>query len=166
VQTIFVEWLESVRKDIQCVFGHLKQRLRRLQNANQSHDLMDVEYCFKTCCALHSMLLRYNGHGKINNWENYDPEGLKEENYEANREEYILSSSISNPHNVAYEDVIPTEPRRQIPITTRVCDETLYLTRVWTNLLASQLQIKTEIDHEYSSSNSCSHCCYCCSKEQ
>lgn len=61
------------------------------------------------------MLLRYNGHGKINNWENYDPDGLEEESYEANREEYILASSISNPHNVAYEDVIPTEPRRLVP---------------------------------------------------
>jgi hypothetical protein len=115
VQTIFVEWLESVRKDIECVFGHLKQRFRRLQNANQSHDLMDVEYCFKTCCALHNMLLRYNGHGKINNWENYDPDGLEEENYEANREEYILASSISNPHNVAFEEVSPTVPRRLVP---------------------------------------------------
>ena len=115
MQTIFVEWLESVRKDIECVFGHLKQRFRRLQNANQSHDLMDVEYCFKTCCALHNMLLRYNGHGKINNWENYDPDGLEEENYEANREEYILASSISNPHNVAFEEVSPTVPRRLVP---------------------------------------------------
>jgi hypothetical protein len=114
MQTIFVEWLESVRKDIECVFGHSKQRFRILQNANQSHDLMDVEYCFKTCCALLNMLLRYNGHGKINNWENYDPDGLEEDTYKANREEYILASTISNPHNVAYEDIFPTEPRRLV----------------------------------------------------
>jgi len=59
------------------------------------------------------MLLRYNGHGTINNWKNYDLDSLEEERHEVNREEYILASTITNPHNV-YEDVIPTKPRRLV----------------------------------------------------
>jgi hypothetical protein len=58
----------------------------------------------------HASLTKYviNGHGKISNWENYDPEGLEEERYEANREEYILASTITNPHNVAYGMILAT----------------------------------------------------------
>jgi len=112
--TIFVEWLESVRKDIECVFGHLKQRFRRLMNNNHSHNLMDVEYCFKTCCALHNMLLKYNGPVKVTKWENYDPDDDEHENYANDYEEYQNDTNMMNPNNIVHRNTPNTTPARLV----------------------------------------------------
>jgi len=114
-QTIFCEWLESVRKDIECVFGHLKQRFRRLANANQSHDLKEVEYCFKTCCALHNMMLKYTGPIKVTNWEDYDPEQNEELEYNPAADEYT-TNEIQNPHDVVVEPRIIGSQTQQDPV--------------------------------------------------
>lgn len=111
-QTVFVEWVESVRKDIECVFGQLKQRFRRLQNANQSHDLNDVEYCFRTCCALHNMLLKYTGPVKVTDWENYDPDQTEEINMNNEADEYV-NSEVNNPHDVAFNPRVIGEQTQQ-----------------------------------------------------
>jgi len=99
MQRVFCEWLESVRKDIECVFGQLKQRFKRLATSNISQDLKDVEYCFKACCAVHNMMLKYNGPGKVTNWKNYDPDKTEGSVYNPNSAEYFMDE-VENPHGI------------------------------------------------------------------
>jgi Plant transposon protein len=53
--------IESVRKDIEGVFGHLKSRYSFLKNFNRMHNQVDIDNAFVTCCILHNMLLKENG---------------------------------------------------------------------------------------------------------
>ena len=57
----FSEWLESVRKDIECTFGILNQRFRILKTGIRVHSIALVDKIFKTCCALHNRLLEIDG---------------------------------------------------------------------------------------------------------
>ena len=53
--------VESVRKDIEGVFGILKQRFKFLKNFNNLHQQSDVDNAFVTCCMLYNMLLEHDG---------------------------------------------------------------------------------------------------------
>ena len=53
----FSDWVESMRKDVECTFGILKGRWRILKYGLRLHSLMDADNVWKTCCALHNMLL-------------------------------------------------------------------------------------------------------------
>lgn len=54
--------IESVRKDIEGVFGILKSRFAILKHFNRMHHQRDVDNVFVTCCILHNMLLKDNGY--------------------------------------------------------------------------------------------------------
>ena len=55
--------LESVRKDIEGVFGILKVRFRFLKNFNMMRTQSSIDNAFTTCCGmLHNMLLRTDGY--------------------------------------------------------------------------------------------------------
>ncbi len=60
-ELFYTEWIESVRKDIECVFGIMKSRFRFLRNAVCYHEKESVEQAFKTAAILHNMLLSYDG---------------------------------------------------------------------------------------------------------
>lgn len=55
------EWLESVRKDVECTFGILKARFRFLKMPIEYHCKYTIECVFKSCCILHNMLILWNG---------------------------------------------------------------------------------------------------------
>ena len=73
-EVAFSEWLESVRKDVECAFGILKIRFRFLRGFVIYHDPLIIEYAFKTAAMLHNMLLDWDGLDDFN-WENTDPDG-------------------------------------------------------------------------------------------
>jgi hypothetical protein len=54
-------WAESMRKDVECVFGILKGRWRILKTGIRLHGLKVVDDIWFTCCALHNMLLHVDG---------------------------------------------------------------------------------------------------------
>jgi len=72
-EVVFSEWLESVRKDVECAFGILKIRFRLLRNPVVYQDADTISNAFKTACMLHNMLLEYDGLNEFN-WENMDPD--------------------------------------------------------------------------------------------
>lgn len=72
-EVVFSEWLESVRKDVECAFGILKIRFRLLRNPVVYQDADIISNAFKTACMLHNMLLEFDGLNDIN-WENIDPD--------------------------------------------------------------------------------------------
>ena len=49
--------IESVRKDVECVFGILKTRWKILESGIRFRDIERVEQIFNVCCMLHNMML-------------------------------------------------------------------------------------------------------------
>ena len=50
----------SVRKDVECTFGILKNRFRILKTPMLFHDKATIDDIFWTCCVLHNMLLDHD----------------------------------------------------------------------------------------------------------
>ena len=57
----FSEWLESMRKDVECCFGILKGRWRILKTGIRLHGVEAGDKVWMTCCALHNWLLEVDG---------------------------------------------------------------------------------------------------------
>jgi hypothetical protein len=57
----FSQWLESVRKDVECTFGIMKGRFRILKTGIQIHGVKATDKVWLTCCALRNYLLEVNG---------------------------------------------------------------------------------------------------------
>jgi hypothetical protein len=64
----FSQWLESMRKDVECTFGILKGRWRILKTGIRLHNTEVSDNIWLTCCALHNMLLDVDGLSKA--WKN------------------------------------------------------------------------------------------------
>lgn len=64
----FSDWLESFRKDVECVFGILKGRWRVLKTGIRLEGPQAADNVWLTCCALHNLLLEADGLSK--EWEN------------------------------------------------------------------------------------------------
>ena len=71
----FSEWLESMRKDVECTFGIMKGRFCLLRYGLRFQSIDKCDQLFLTCCALHNMLLEKDGlhknwnKGVRSNWE-------------------------------------------------------------------------------------------------
>ena len=69
------QWLESLRKDVECTFGIMKGRFRILKSGIRLHTLLGADRIWKTCCALHNWLLDIDGldlkweNGVRSDWE-------------------------------------------------------------------------------------------------
>ena len=77
-EILWSEMLESVRKDIECTFGVLKQRFRILRNGITLQTEAAIEALVKTCCIINNMLLIHDGlydrwEDNIN-WEKLSPD--------------------------------------------------------------------------------------------
>jgi hypothetical protein len=55
------EWIESFRKDAECVFGILKGRFRVLKTGIRLDGPKAADSIWLTCCALHNWLLESDG---------------------------------------------------------------------------------------------------------
>lgn len=55
------EWIESFRKDSECVFGTLKGRWRILKTGIRLEGEEAADNVWLTCCALHNLLLEVDG---------------------------------------------------------------------------------------------------------
>jgi hypothetical protein len=71
----FSQWLESLRKDVECTFGILKGRWRVLKSGIRVHNTEAADNMWLTCCAMHIMLLDVDGlsvgwqNGVPSHWE-------------------------------------------------------------------------------------------------
>ena len=63
----FSEWLESMRKDVECTFGIIKKRFSILKTGIRLGSISQSDKVWRTCCALHNLLLFHDGLDK--NWE-------------------------------------------------------------------------------------------------
>ena len=53
--------LESVRKDVECVFGKIFARFRIFQKPLLFQQVETIEHAFRLCAMLHNMICRYDG---------------------------------------------------------------------------------------------------------
>ena len=83
--------VESVRKDIECIFGILKKRFLFLKHPIRLHCPDKIHRAFVTCCVLHNILLDYDGY---DNW-NFNEEDISVE-YNVLEEMAELKASTSN----------------------------------------------------------------------
>ena len=75
----FSEWLESLRKDVECTFGILKGRFRVLKAGIRLHGIEACDNLWCTCCALHNMFLQYDGNDEdvwASDWGDFTEEDL------------------------------------------------------------------------------------------
>jgi hypothetical protein len=63
---LWSDTVESVRKDIECVFGILKRRFLILKHPMRFPDITTINKIFLACCVLHNMLCDYDGR---DDWE-------------------------------------------------------------------------------------------------
>ena len=64
---LWSEWVESTRKDVECVFGILKGRFRFIRHGILLQSQEKVDTIFFTCCILHNLILEADGLDK--RWE-------------------------------------------------------------------------------------------------
>ena len=62
------KWVESVRKDVECVFGRLKGRFRCLKIPSRFQTQEAVDTQFRACCAIYNMLHEIDGLGAGQRW--------------------------------------------------------------------------------------------------
>jgi hypothetical protein len=67
----FSQWLESLRKDVECTFGILKGRWRILKSGIRLHNTEVADNIWLTCCSLHNWLL--DADGLSDGWQNGIP---------------------------------------------------------------------------------------------
>jgi hypothetical protein len=74
-EVLFSEWLESVRKDVECTFGMIKSRFRFLWGKVMHRDHEVIQNAFQTACILHNLIIQYDGKA-LEDWQNTDWEHL------------------------------------------------------------------------------------------
>ena len=60
-QRLCSEWVESVRKDVECCFGILKGRFGFLRHGIILQDDARIDLVSFTCCILHNIILEFDG---------------------------------------------------------------------------------------------------------
>jgi hypothetical protein len=60
-ETLWSEWAETVRKDVECAFGVLKGRFRCLKLPIYYENKDNIDSMFNCCCIMHNMLLHFDG---------------------------------------------------------------------------------------------------------
>lgn len=60
--------VESVRKDVECVFGSLKKRFLLLKHPIRLHCPYSIERAFVTCCLIHNLIHNFDG------WDEWEVE--------------------------------------------------------------------------------------------
>ncbi len=78
---VWGEWIESVRKDVERLFGALKNRFVWLKSNILYSKVSTINSAVKVCAILHNRLLEYDNMIELD-WENIDPNTPDEEIYE------------------------------------------------------------------------------------
>jgi Plant transposon protein len=60
-ERLWSEWIESLRKDVECYFGILEGRLRILRNGMPLQSQRAIDQVVFTCCILHNLILEADG---------------------------------------------------------------------------------------------------------
>ena len=122
---VWSEFIEAVRKDVECTFGILKNRFHFLKYGSRFHDQFVVEAAFVSCCILHNMLLILDGLD-ISAWEldaAWDSLELDPSLWDIEEDTTSISSSVLSPTLDSIPDVVI--PFNGLPDTNQFIDNGL-----------------------------------------
>jgi hypothetical protein len=72
-----VDWIASVRKDVECFFGILKGRWRYFKTPSTTQTHGSVDYAMRVACIINNIILRHDGLDRLweldVNWETLNP---------------------------------------------------------------------------------------------
>jgi hypothetical protein len=103
---VWGEWVESVRKDVERLFGALKNRLVWLKSNILYHKVSTITAAVRVCSILHNRLLEYDNMIDFG-LENIDPNAPDEEIYER-----YVNSTIALPEPSLLDDPYYQYPLR------------------------------------------------------
>jgi hypothetical protein len=151
------EWMESVRKDVECTFGIIKSRFRIIWNGIFYQKQETVEQIFLTCCMLHNIILGYDADGSTEwesavNWEDlYPAEHLPEDVLDSDEEVEELQPQDCYYNTTEVEE--QTNTTAVVGSVTQACssynrdlDSQLYYTQSIAELLPTDALINTGRD--------------------
>ena len=87
----FSEWLESMRKDVECLFGIMKGRFAILRYGFRFQSIVDCDKMWLSCCSLHNMLHEIDGLHL--NWE----DGVRPDWERSYNPSFDINSNLSIP---------------------------------------------------------------------
>ena len=103
--------VESMRKDVECVFGILKKRFLLLKHPVRLHKPEQIQNAFVTCCVLHNLLLDYDG---FDDWELRDRNWEDEIDVEHTKLEE-KSKALAQKSQFRSDGFLRSEARRENP---------------------------------------------------
>ena len=128
--TPLMKWsgmIESIRKDIECVFGSLKNRFAYLKKFNKMRKQKDIDNAFTTCCMLHNILLEDDG------WLDDDlphfPNGVKDRLGKIFLEDPRGEAMTNRGDDTTFDPIMEAEEALRCP------DETKRLAKEWKRVL-------------------------------
>jgi hypothetical protein len=141
------EWMESVRKDVECFFGNLKTRFRILWNGINYHNQETVEQLFVTACMLHNIILGYDCDGSTEwergvDWEKLHPDEYLPEDADYDTEQVITAA------NCFYEAHQNTEAEeaKEVEAYNAALNHQMYYTETIDEFIPSDASISTSRD--------------------
>jgi len=100
------EWIESLRKDVECTFGIMKGHFCILKTGTRVHGIEATDKIWLTCCALHNWLLEVDGlnkrwaDGVPSDWEGdmglHNSMDVQNNQHDANTGEESIDDSIDS----------------------------------------------------------------------
>ena len=112
----FSDWIASVRKDVECLFGILKVRFRFLKNPITLQVKEDLDNLFVTCCIINNMILKEDGLDTLwesgVNWTTLNPAG--EEAPEDVEADPVYRPVVHDPATFVPKRIADLIPQREI----------------------------------------------------
>ena len=115
---VWGEWVESVRKDVERLFGALKNRFVWLKSNILYHKVSTITAAVRVCSILHNRLLEYDNMIEFD-WENIDPNTPEEELYER----YVNSTIPLSEPSLVVDDPLLSVPSQTLPATAPMEEE-------------------------------------------
>ena len=129
----FSEWLELMRKDVECTFGIMKGRFSILRYGTRLHSIKKCDQLFLTCCALHNRLLFIDGlhknwlTGAESNWEKDNRDCKHNKSFAMRRLSRLTQGNEGNIRNVPHASLNMTSFKKYTVNGKRViCKMPLY----------------------------------------
>lgn len=94
---LWSEWAETVRKDVECVFGVLKGRFRCLKLPIYYQKKENIDNMFYVCCIMHNMLLHFDGLDE--RWER-DVNYMEQDGHHSYEDMVIFRQHLSRVRNL------------------------------------------------------------------
>lgn len=128
----WMEFLESVRKDVECFFGIFKCRFRYFLKPIESHSIFTIQSAFHCCCILHNMILEYDKGflHEISFWEDesineIDPDSINENNIQDFLNRYHGVEVNGTYRSISYflNDLSPSSNQARVALKLSCCQD-------------------------------------------